>query len=72
MFYSIVVELFKQEAETVKSLTSNNIISFRFFKEFSNYLCIGMELCMGGTLTEWISEQRELKDQKSPEQHEQD
>ena len=36
--------MFIQEAETLKKLDHENIIKFRFFKEFSNYLCLGMEL----------------------------
>ena len=88
-----IIDMFKKEAEILKSIHDqssnsplkfkdasptfrsctyiNNIIGFRFFKEFSNYLCLGMELCTGGNLTDWISEQKLMKG-KSEKQHEED
>lgn len=48
-----------------------NIIEFRFFKQYSNYLCLGMELCTGGNLTDWIAEQRKIKS-KTQKDHEED
>lgn len=48
-----------------------NIIGFKFFKNYSNYLLLGMELCTGGNLSEWIQEQKKNK-AKSSIQHEED
>lgn len=48
-----------------------NIIEFRFFREYSNYFCLGMELCIGGNLTEWIDDQRKIKG-KTQKDHEED
>ncbi|CAI2361104.1 unnamed protein product [Moneuplotes crassus] len=48
-----------------------NIIGFKFFKEYSNYLLLGMELCTGGNLQEWIKEQRAIKN-KSQEKHDEE
>lgn len=49
-----VIELFKQEANILQSMNNPYVIGFRFFKEFTNYLWLGMELWVGGNLTEWI------------------
>lgn len=48
-----------------------NIIGFKFFKEYSNYLLLGMELCTGGNLQEWVKEQRKIKDKPS-EKHDEE
>jgi serine/threonine protein kinase len=48
-----------------------NLIEFRFYKEYANYICLGMELCTGGNLTEWIEDQRKLTN-KSQQAHEED
>lgn len=51
--------------------TPTNIIGFKFFKEFSNYLILGMELWTGGTLSEWVKEKVNNKERTS-EQHEEE
>jgi calcium/calmodulin-dependent protein kinase I len=56
-----VIELFKKEAEILEHFDHPNIVKFKFFKNFSNFLCLGMELCLGGNLTEWIKSQRSKK-----------
>lgn len=89
----VVVDLFKKEADILKSLHEEynlsqsrstdsknssriftppkNIIGFRFFKEFSNYLLLGMELWIGGNLHDYIKEQRKIQD-KSQEKYEEE
>ena len=42
------------------NFNDNHVVKFRFFKEFSNYLCLGMELCVGGNLTDWIISQKSV------------
>ena len=33
-------------------------MEFKFFKEYTNYACLGMELWVGGSLSEWIQKQK--------------
>lgn len=53
-----VIELFKKEAHLLEEFNHQNIVKFRFFRNFSNFLCLGMELCVGGNLIDWILRQR--------------
>ena len=55
----------------MQSLNSPYVIGFKFFKEFTNYLWLGMELCQGGNLTEWIIRSQKSKS-KDIERHEED
>lgn len=64
--------MFKKEAEIQSQLDHKHLIGFRFFREFHNYLCLGMELCLGGTLTDWIIDQRKNIHNKSEEDHDKD
>jgi hypothetical protein len=48
------------------NFNDDHVVKFRFFKEFSNYLCLGMELCVGGNLTDWIINQKAAA--KTPDQ----
>ena len=54
----------------LQSLHHKHIIGFRFLKEFSNYLWLGMELCVGGTLSDWIKEQKQIE--KSNKEHDEE
>ena len=65
------VELFRKEADILQSLNSPYVIGFKFFKEFTNYLWLGMELCRGGNLEEWIIRQQRSK-VKDTQKHEED
>ena len=56
-----VIELFKKEAEILEIFNHPNIVNFRFLKNFCNYICLGMELWVGGNLTDWVIEQREIQ-----------
>jgi serine/threonine protein kinase len=53
-----VIELFKKEAHLLEEFNHPNVVKFRFLKNFSNFLCLGMELCVGGNLIDWILRQR--------------
>lgn len=55
-----VIDLFKKEAELLESFDHPNVVKFKFLKNFSNYLCLGMELCVGGNLTEWVKHKRSV------------
>ena len=59
-----------KEAEILQNLRHKHIIGFRFLKEFSNYLWLGMELWVGGNLSDWIAEQKKIE--KSHKQHDDD
>jgi serine/threonine protein kinase len=53
-----VIELFKKEASLIELFDHPNVVKFRFLKNFSNYLWLGMELWVGGNLNDWIQRQR--------------
>lgn len=66
-----VIDLFRKEAETLKSFNHPHWVKFKFYKYFSNFLLLGMELWVGGTLTDWIRDQREIKNQSIEKYEEQ-
>ncbi|CAI2382963.1 unnamed protein product [Moneuplotes crassus] len=56
-----VIKLFKKEANSLEMYDHPNIVKFRFLHNYSNYVCLGMELCLGGTLMDWIIQQRQVE-----------
>lgn len=43
-----------QEASILEQMRHKNIVEFKFFKEYPQFFCIGMELLKGGSLHSYI------------------
>mmetsp|Transcript_11464 Transcript_11464/g.13022 ORF Transcript_11464/g.13022 Transcript_11464/m.13022 type:complete len:83 (-) Transcript_11464:2052-2300(-) len=45
----------RAEAQLMETFTHPNIVEFKYFKEYANYLVLAIEWCKGGSLVDWMN-----------------